>query len=800
MQRNARQVRYAVRTLWKSPAFTASAVLLVGLGVGSVTTIFSLIDRLVLRPLPYPSPERLVSPEEGSHSGPLFKEMQSLPGFELWAAGRSSEVNLTSEGDPQSLRGAAVTEDFFTLFGARATRGRLFNESDFESRDGVVVSEGSWRRVWGGDPDLVGRSIIVDGQPVTVLGILSASFTAPEPIVGRSVDLWQPVNWSDPDMGSHDFWVLEAVGRLQPGVDIATAQTAMNTLMERMAGINETYRVRDGEAGRRLPVVPLSQRTSGGFRAGLGLLFGAVGILLLVACANVAQLFLARGLGRQREMAIRRALGADTRTLVGQLMVESLVVGAAGSVVGLLFATLGLRGFLALSPYALPRDVPMTLDWRVMAFATLLAGFTALAFGLLPALRSVGGNPGAQLKSGTGTATSGRRANVVRNGLLVGEVGLSLVLIASAGLLLRSFFQVQAQDPGFNVQSVWTIPVRPSGADTPALYVLAMEEVRRSLEQHPEVASSAYGLTMPLEMTGGSRCCWRTSLGTEDESVALSPQMHPVSQQYFSTLGIPVLYGRSWSVSETSVDPVHVVVSESFANEAFGGAQEALQQIVESGSTTFLVIGVVGEVGHYGLDAVHGPAVYLPIERVPFSAPWAHMAVRLRGAASAGIGRSLREAVWNAAPNLPVPLVRPMDEWLKQGSAERRFDAVLFGTFGVVALLLAAGGLYGTLLYVTGQRRRELAIRLALGATRGAVERRVLRGGLALAALGIAVGLVGSWIATRFLESRLYGVERGDPWALLGASALLLVTALLASWLPARRAGRTDPLEMLKAE
>lgn len=792
-------VRYAMRTLLKAPAFTWSAVLLVGLGVGSVTTIFTIADHLVLRPLPYPASERLVSPEEGSHSGPLYREMERLPGFELWAAARSVDVNLTGEGDPVRLRESRITEHFFELFGGQAYRGRLIGPDDFKSPSVAVLSEGAWRRIWGADPDVVGRSVMIDGQPLTVVGVLDGSFEPPDPITGVSPEIWRPLDWTSEETTSHDYWILEVAGRMQPGVDVATAQSAMDALMERMAPVDENYRTPDGDSFRRLPVVPLAARTAGQFRAGLGLLLGAVALLLLVACANVAHLFLARGLGRSREMAVRRAMGATTRTLVAQLMAESLLVGAGGGAIGILLATLGLRGFLTFSPYNLPRAVPVTLDLRVLGFAVALSVLTALAFGLVPAVRSVAQDPSDGLRGASRSVTQGRGARSVRNLLLMGEVALSLMLVASAALLLRSFVAMQTQDPGFRMQSVWTLPLTPR-PETETDFVRSMEEVRLALEQVGEVESATYGLSMPLEHTGGGRCCWRSTLSTQDESAELAPAMHPVSVDYFNTLGIPIREGRTWSLAEVQEDPMPVVVSGSLAAEMFESTTGALDRLLVRNDRQYRIIGIVGEVRHYGLDADHGPALYLPVERIPFPIPIAHMAVRLRTEGSATTAEALRGAVWSVAPDLPVPTVQPMAAWLEDGSAGRRFDAALFSAFGLIALLLAAGGLCGTLLYITGQRERELAIRMAMGASRGVIERSVLWGGVGLAAAGVVMGLAGSWVASRYLESRLFGVEPMDPGALAAAAALLLATSALASWLPARRAARTDPLVMLKAE
>ncbi len=795
-----RHVRYAIRTLVKTPSFTWSAVLLVGLGVGAVTTIFTLVDHILLRPLPYPDSERLITVEEGSHSGPLFREMQQLSGVELWGAGYDQDVNLTGEGSPQRLLEARVSRDFFTVLGADAVRGRLLGEDDFAAASAIVVSGGTWRRVWGGDPDLVGRTVTVDGQPATVIGILDQSFQSPEAIVGRDVDLWRPIDWSDPGFSSHERWQLQVVGRLRSGSVVPSVQAEMDGLMDRMALVHDNYRTLDESGPRYLPVRRLEDATVEGVRAGLGLLMGAVALLLLVACANVAHLFLARGLGRHREMAIRRALGADTGTLVRQLMVESALVGLAGGLVGLLIAMAGLRAFLALNPTALPREAAVGLDPRVLGFALLTSLATAFVFGLLPALKAVRRDVGRELRGTTRTSTLGRGVSAMRSGLVVAEVALSLVLVASAGLLLRSFITVQTQDPGFELAHVWTIPLTPREVATPEEYRLAMEEIRSALMTVPGVQSAGYGLTVPLEMTGGRRCCWRSTVRTEDESAEFGPWLHPVSEGFFQTFSIPVLYGAVWPPADAGSQPAPAVISEGMAMEMFGDARAAIGQRLSMNSADMIVVGVSGNTRHYGLDADPDDALYLPIESLPFTIPLAHIAVKVTPGASAGVGRRLREAVWAASPNLPVPVVRSMDEWLRLGTASRRFDSALFGSFGIVALLLAAGGLYGTLLYVAGQRRRELAIRLALGASKRTIERRVLQGGVAVAVLGVALGLGGSWATARFLESRLWGVERSDPLALSGAAALLLLTALLASWLPARRAARTDPLETLKAE
>jgi putative ABC transport system permease protein len=502
-------------------------------------------------------------------------------------------------------------------------------------------------------------------------------------------------------------------------------------------------------------------------------------------------------------MAIRRTMGAGGSGLVQQLMAESLVVGALGGALGIGLAFVGLEAMLALNPHALPRADAVGLDLRVALFSGGIALITALVFGLVPALRTIGTDLANELKGSSRSSTAGRGTRRLRGGLVVAEVAVSLVLVAQAGLLLKSYLNAQAPDPGFDPNGVWTIPVTPTGHATPDSYRQAMDEVLASLQVVPGVESAAYGLTQPLEFAGGGRCCWMNSLGTDEgvEAERVRTVIHPVSLDYLETLRIPVTAGAAWGAADVNTTPVPAVVSERFAIDAFGSAETAMGRIFgRRERPQYRVIGVAGDNKHYGLDQPAESQIYVPMEVLPFDIPMAHMAVRVRGEAPDGLARTLREAVWRVAPELPVPIVRPMDEWISDSMAGRRFDSAIFAAFGFAALFLAAAGLYGTLLYNVRQQRRELGIRLALGAARQRVERHVVSGGLRLALAGAVLGVLASLWVGRILEDRLYEVGGSDPTALFGAAGLLLASAAVASWLPARRAGRTDPLETLKAE
>ena len=386
---------------------------------------------------------------------------------------------------------------------------------------------------------------------------------------------------------------------------------------------------------------------------------------------------------------------------------------------------------------------------------------------------------------------------------MVAEVATSLVLVTQAGLLLKSFINVHAVEPGFGTEDVWTLPLTPTGYDDPADYVVAMNRIEEALAAVPGVASAGYGLTQPFEVTGTRRCCWGTrTVRAGGEKIDMRLWLFPVSRGYFGTLSMPLVAGDVWSEGEAAGEPWPVVLNEGFAVRLYGSAQRALGQVAEVGGagTPVRIVGVTTDQHHYGLDQAAPTSLYMPMEHIPFEIAMAHMAVRLRAEAAPGLASDLRAAVWQASPDLPVPTVRAMDEWIERSSASLRFDSVLFGSFGIMALLLAAAGLYGTLLYTVGQQRQELGIRMALGARRIQVERRVVARGLGLAAAGSVVGLGGSWGVARFLESRLFNMEAMDPATMAAAVAVLLAAATLASWIPARRAGRTDPIQTLKAE
>jgi predicted permease len=774
-------------------------VLLLGVGVGAVTAIFTLVDHVLLRPLPYPEPGRLFVIENGSHSGTDWRYFQDMRSVDALVALSTSDVNLTGEGEPVRLSEMRVTERYFDVFGARAAAGRLLEPEDWAAADAVVLAHATWVRIFAGDPSVVGRGVRIDGTPVQVVGVADAGFTPP--MTGRwaTPDLWRPQNFANPGFESPGYQVLDVVvGRLSAGATLADAAADARSVSERRAlDFPGRYERRDGTV-TELPVRSLQDATVGDVRAGLGLLLAAVALLLLVACVNVAHLFMARSLARGRETAVRRALGAGTHALFGQLLAESLLIASAGASLGAALAQLGVRALLALSPEELPRADAVHIDVRVLAFAAGTAAITALVFGLLPALRVAAREPADALRSGRRSATGGRRGRALRAGLVIAEVALSLLLVSQAGLLLESFVRLHGQPLGFRVEGVWTLPVRLPEEGEAGSALARMDRIRERLAAVPGVRAASYGYSVPMEHVGGNRCCWSTDVETPD-GARLRTALHPVAPDWFYVFGSRLVAGRFWEERETGGDGGPIVVNETFASAMFGSPAAALGRDVVVSQVRGRIQGVVADDRHYGPDRDHGAAVYLPAAAAPTPFASTHMVVLAPGASGA-LAAELRRAVWDVEPDVPVPVVRAMTEWVADATAVTRSLSFLFSIFGGVALLLAASGLYGTLLYTVGMERRELGIRLALGAARGSIEGRVLARGVGLTAAGAGLGAAGAWASGRLLESWLFQVEPGDPVALGGAVGALLVTAALACWLPARRAARTDPLETLREE
>jgi predicted permease len=809
MESIARMIRQGARGLARTPVFSLSVILLLGVGVGSVSAIFAVVDHVLLRPLPYPNVDRLVV-IDGSHSMPAVRDMQAMRSIDAWAAAATENARLTRDGEPLRVRQALITGGFFPMFRARAAVGRLLQPADSQFANVAVLSYSMWVRVFGGDTSAIGSTIRIDDAPTTVVGVLDPTFALPETIVGASVDLWRPVDPAAEYMTKRDYWMFGAIGRLGADRTIAQAQQEATRVANERAKVFPGRYTEDGKV-LELPVRSLRDATTGRVQRPLRLLLGAVGLLLLVACTNVTHLFLARGVGRLREMAVRRALGARTRLLVAQLLIESGMLGLAGAVLGAAIAYAGVRAFLALAPAGLPRATTIGVDARVLLFAGSVGMLTAIVFGLIPALRLARLGPGDPLRGAGRTLTGTRGAHRFRSMLVIGEVALSLVLVAQAGWLLRSFIRMSHADLGFRTSGIVEIPMsipapthatRDSGqAGAPtAEWYRRVEAIRESLARTPGVQGVTFGLTMPLEWVGGGKCCWFARPNFTGKTPPARPSVtHPIGDDYFDLFAIRFVAGGAWTGGTATRAPYPAVINEELANRVFGAANAALGATFVLDETDFRVTGVARNTRHYGADQSYETAVYIPANAMPFPPGNVTMALRTERTDNA-LGADLRAAVWRVEPNLPVPAINTIAQLARRDSAHRRFDAMLFGIFSVVALVLVAGGLAGTLLYMVSLERRSLGIRLALGATPRGLERGVLTKGVGLAAIGAVIGAMGAWWAGRLIESRLYGVEARDARTLGLAVSVLLLIALLSSWIPARRAAATNPIESLRTE
>ena len=800
-----RMVRHGVRALGHSPVFSLGVILLLGAGVGSASAIFAVVDHVLLRPLPYPDAHRLIVVGVGRHSMPAVQDLASMRAVESWSAAMTEDARLTSAGDPQRIRQAVISGDFFSMFGAHASAGRLIQPADTQFANTAVLAYGAWVSLFGADPSIVGRSVRIDDVPVTVVGVVDRTFVPPEAIVDAKVDVWRPLDPRADYATSRDYWMFRATGRLGPGATIAQAAQEAARIADQRA---QAFPRRYIDNGRllELPVRTLADATTGSVEQPLQMLLAAVGLLLLVACANVSHLFLARGVGRTREMAVRRALGARTRTLVTQLLTESVILGVLGAALGAWVAFAGVHTFLALMPDSLPRAGSVTVDARVLLFAGGLGMLTSMVFGLVPALRLTRIGQGDPLRDSVRTLSGKREAHQWRSALVVAEVALSLVLVAQAGWLLRSFVRIANADLGFRTSGVVELPLSVPvasggpGESEATEWHRRMDAMRESLAQTPGVQNATFGLSMPLESTGGGRCCWSARPNfAGKEPYQRSSGVQPVTAEYFEVFDIRLVAGEAWTPRVPLREPYPAVLTEQLATQVYGSAITALGSAFSLGETKYRVSGVARNTRHYGVEQPYEAMLYVPASTIPFASGTVTMAVRT-DRVDAGLSADLRAAIWRVEPQVPVPSINAIADLVRRDSATRRFDTIFVGTFSVVALILVAGGLAGTLLYMVSLDRRSLGIRLALGATPRVVQRSVLARGLTLATSGIAIGTAGAMAAGKLIESRLYGAEARDLRTLGVAVLVLVIITVLASWIPARRAALTDPVESLRPD
>jgi putative ABC transport system permease protein len=799
--------RHAARTLLRSRTFLVGALATLALGVGATTAVFSVVDAVLLRSLPYPAADRLVHMWEHDSVQAPGVEQASLRNVADWRArSRSFErltayrywvFNLTGGDRAESLLGAFVSSDLFPVLGARAALGRLFVEGD--DRPGgprvAVISDALWRRRFGADPRAVGSTVRINGETHTVVGVMAPGFEFPATIPGgavlpsRELEVWAPlaVDAATVDRGQRNWWVL---GKLRPGVSVAAAQAEM-------AAIARELRAAHRDVPGAIAVRGLQAHIVAPMRHGLLLVFAAVGVVLLVACANVASLMLARTTGRARELALRATLGATRWRIARQLLAECALLALAGGALGVAAGAPLVDALMRAAPENLPRLEGARVGGAALAFAVVASLAAAALFGLAPALAARGG-AGALREGGRG-GTAGRATRRSRAALVAGEMALSLVLLSAAGLLLRSYAQLQRVPLGFRPEGVLTMFTLLPDAKYPdaAARAAFAERVVERLSALPEVERAASVNTLPLSGLGG------TGSVAVDGRPAPRPGGWPevdvrvVTPEYFRLLGIPRVAGREIEARDGADAPLVAVVNQALARRLFAGESPIGRSVYVWGPKPRRIVGVVGDVRGDALEMAPGPAVYFP---VPQGAdPTMSFALRTAGDPAA-LTPAVRRAVAEVDPEQPLMMVRPLGDYVAAAAATRRFGLAVVGAFAALALGLAALGLYSVTAYVVAQRTREIGVRVALGADGGAVARMVVRGALGLAATGAAVGFVASAATSRLLAGQLFGVAAHDPVTLAGVALLLAAAAALAGWIPARRAARVDPAVALRAE
>jgi predicted permease len=800
--------RYGVRTLLKNPGFAAVAILTLTLGVGANTAIFSVVNGVLLRPLPFADPESIVqvwmtSPDERrtNHSAGDFLDLQrGNHTLQKLAGYRQDPVTISIDGgDPIGVRAIIVTADYFDVFGVPPVAGHTFSGMASGASEPVVaINEAAWAQYLGSDPNAVGRSIRINGVAHTVVGIMPRSFDYPD----RS-NLWvlSPKPVPPPSMDvqgdlltNRDVQYFLGVARLKPGMSIAQAEADLSTVTKRLAQQFPKSHARRGVALQRLheQVVGDVQRT-------ILLLLAAVGAVLLIACANIASLLLARASGREREFAVRAALGASRGQLVRQLIAESLLLGAAGGVLGIVVGDWAISLLRTLLPAGTPRVEEIGLDATVMTVAMAIALLSALMFGIVPALHASQTDASGALREGDrGSSAGGRRART--RALVVVEVALTLVLLVTAGLLVNSFVRLQGVDPGFAVDQVTLVGAvlptakYPDGRRQVAFY----EAVLENLDGRSDVPSAAMVFPSPLNRSQAS-----STFLIEGRDAARSDKpfasFASISPNYFRTIGIPLITGRTFTPRDRPPLPPVVIVNSSLARRYWPNDDPLgkRMRLGDDDEQWMTVVGVVGDSRSLGLDQAPAPMFYLPMRQLPL--PFMSIVVRSAGGPAA-VASAVRSALRAVDPDQPLGTVRPLRDIVKAAVAEPRFRTTLVGAFALMALVLAAVGVYGLISYGVALRTREIGIRIALGAQPRQVLLPVIREGLMLTLAGIAFGAIGSLAATRLLAGLLFEVEATDPLTFIAAALALLTTGLVASYVPSRRTLNVDPLTALRAE
>jgi putative ABC transport system permease protein len=805
-------LRYSFRQLHKSPAFTLAAILTLALGIGANTAVFSVVNAVILRPLPYPEPDRLVSVQSRDTRGTPHPTSLSYPNFfdfrkyshvfEQMVSYHESDFALSGIGMPVHLSGEVVSEGLFSLLKIQPALGRGFLPEEEQARQRVVVlSHSLWKEQFSGDPHVIGRSIILDSQPYTVVGVMPADFVFP--IFATKVKIWTTLaRYAGADTGTplteqRGARLLDVIARLKPGISVEAAHAQMDSIAAALAkqypdddkNITSTY------------VRPELERLTGDTRRPRLILLGAVGLVLLIACANIANLLLARTAEREREFAIRAAIGASRGTVVRQLLTESLVLAVIGCATGVLIAIASVKLLLPLAGDTIPRLAQSAVDGNVLAFSVALALLTSLLFSLAPALRLAKTELAGPLKEGS--RGNLRASDRLRNGLVVAQITLGLVLLSGASLMIASFVHLLHRDLGLHPDHVLTFSVSVPEARYPEEKQVDFNyRLIDRLRMLPGVTSVAEGTPLPLT---GSQIS--ISFDIEERPAAVYNRPHSdiaiITPEFFHTLGIPLVEGRTFTERDDAKAPPVVMVNQAFA-EAFFPGESVLGKRIQPGaslrdgeSPMRQIVGVVGNAVQTPLQPQVEPIYYFPYEQLPWFVPPIVMKTSIPPAA---MESAVRSAVASVDKEVPIYDVQPMEDLLGVGITRPRFQMLLLSSFAGIALRLTVVGLYGVLAYSVSKRTREIGVRVALGASRIMVQRMVLEQALLLVATGVVLGLAGAFAAGQVLANMLYGVSPRNPLLLASACCAITLTAALAALLPARRAASIDPMQALRNE
>ena len=814
-------LQFSLRTLRKSPGFALTAILTLALGIGAVTSVFSVVDAILLKPFAFPEPERLVVLRETAREFPGLALPANYRHYLNWkdnaktladaAAFRNNSVSVSTAqasaaGDhPEMVGGLSVTPNFFSVLGIAPMLGRSFLPAEaVKGHDTVVVlTWNAWQKYFQGAPSAIGRTLRIGGEPFTVVGIMPRDFSFPHmnemasAVSQREVHTYEMFTPLVPganqmsDSGDYDFLVI---GRLKAGVSMVQAESEIGGLQQAF------FRAAHLPLHPWIAILPLKQEVAGGVSTALWLLLAAVGAVLLIACVNLANLQLARAVSRERELAVRAALGAGRERLARTALMDSVLLAAAGGALGMGMAFSGVKLFVATAPANLPRLNQAHVSLPVLIIASGLSIFTALLFGILPALRAMRVHPQAAMQSSSSRVASSREGQRTRHLLVAGEVAFTVVLLILTGLLVRSFSHLLTQQRDFDTDHVSLAEVHLSNPqygdsqDTATSIRSAfIDRALTSLSQLPGVRSAAMTSEMPL--TGDT---WVDGIVRADHPLPYDQQpnanMRWVSPDYARTLRIPLLRGRDLSADDRN-HPTNVLISQRTAQAAWPG-EDSVGKTFKAGDTTYTVVGVVADARVNDLKATAN-MVYLPYWDMP---PWGlNFLVRSAQPAS-GIANSIRHALWSIDPNIPIPVVKSLDEQVSDSVATERFQTIVLAAFGTAALMLALMGVYGVLAYSVSLRQQEFGIRIALGSGRNALVRLVLRQASRPVIGGIVAGLLLALVSVRAVKSLLYETNTADPLVISASVLLLLVVALLAAWVPARRAASTDPMQALRTE